>query len=203
MQGTKGFVSFVRAYSKHEASYIFRIKDLNLVGVAVSFGLLRLPKMPELKGRDLKDEAVWEDVALDVRPFAVILRGKLRHYTKTDFLFQWDTYAFAEKNREKQRMGEVKDKAKLETEKKQERANRRSLMEKNVAWSNEHARKERREERREKKGRKRAWVKNTEPGRSLQEEGDDDLEMAVEERVAKKVRRGEVQAEEFERMFET
>lgn len=63
-QGTKGFVSFVRAYSKHEASYIFRIKDLDLVGVAASFGLARLPKMPEMKGRpEVKD---WEDADIDV-----------------------------------------------------------------------------------------------------------------------------------------
>lgn len=56
-------MSFVRAYSKHEASYIFRIKDLDLVGVAKSFGLLRLPKMPELKD-NARDG--WEDAELDV-----------------------------------------------------------------------------------------------------------------------------------------
>ena len=63
-QAVKAFVSFVRAYSKHEASYIFRIKDLDLIGVAKSFGLLRLPRMPELKDRD---KSGWEDAELDVR----------------------------------------------------------------------------------------------------------------------------------------
>src|ERR1700761_3329906 len=43
IKGTKAFVSFVQAYSKHEASYIFRLKELDLIGVARSFGLLRLP----------------------------------------------------------------------------------------------------------------------------------------------------------------
>jgi len=62
-QAIKAFVSFVRAYSKHEASYIFRIKDLDLVGVARSFGLLRLPRMPELK--DVNRER-WEDADIDV-----------------------------------------------------------------------------------------------------------------------------------------
>jgi ATP-dependent RNA helicase DDX55/SPB4 len=62
-QATTAFVSFVRAYTKHEASYIFRIKDLDLVGVAKSFGLLRLPKMPELKG---KDKMSWQDAEVDV-----------------------------------------------------------------------------------------------------------------------------------------
>ena len=62
----KAFVSFVQAYSKHEASYIFRVKDLDLVGVAKSFGLLRLPKMPELKSVDLEG---WEDAEVSVDVF--------------------------------------------------------------------------------------------------------------------------------------
>lgn len=45
----KAFVSFLRAYSKHEASYIFRLKDLDLGGVAENFGLLRMPGGPEVK----------------------------------------------------------------------------------------------------------------------------------------------------------
>lgn len=61
-QGTKAFVSFARAYSKHEASYIFRIKDLDLVKLARSFGLLKLPKMPEMKGK----EDQWEVIEVDV-----------------------------------------------------------------------------------------------------------------------------------------
>jgi ATP-dependent RNA helicase DDX55/SPB4 len=66
-QGTKAFVSFVRAYSKHEASYIFRVKDLDLIGVATSFGLLRLPKMPEMKDCDSQKSA-WVDFDIDVSP---------------------------------------------------------------------------------------------------------------------------------------
>jgi len=54
----KCFVSFVRAYSKHEASYIFRLKDLDLLGTAKSFGLLRLPRMPELKSSSRDG---WQD----------------------------------------------------------------------------------------------------------------------------------------------
>ena len=61
-KATKGFVSFVRAYSKHEASYVFQIKNLDLVGVAKAYGLLKLPKMPELKGK-LNG---WVDAEVDV-----------------------------------------------------------------------------------------------------------------------------------------
>lgn len=48
-QAAKAFVSTIRAYSKHEASYIFRLKALDMFGMGISYGLLRLPKMPEVK----------------------------------------------------------------------------------------------------------------------------------------------------------
>ena len=63
MQGAEAFVSFIKAYSKHEAAYIFRLKKLDLIGVAQSFGLLRLPRMPELK--DMSRDG-WEDADIDV-----------------------------------------------------------------------------------------------------------------------------------------
>ncbi|KAG9046513.1 ATP-dependent rRNA helicase spb4 [Tulasnella sp. UAMH 9824] len=62
-KGIIAFVSFVRAYSKHEAAYIFRLQDLDLVAVASSFGLIKLPIMPELKGAGRKDG--WESVDYD------------------------------------------------------------------------------------------------------------------------------------------
>jgi len=63
LQAARAFVSFARAYSKHEASYIFRIKDLDLLGTAKSFGLLRLPKMPELQKISKNN---WTDAIVDV-----------------------------------------------------------------------------------------------------------------------------------------
>ena len=60
----KAFVSFIRAYSKHEASYIFRLKSLDFVGIAESYGLLRLPRMPELK--DI-EKSKWHDADIEVR----------------------------------------------------------------------------------------------------------------------------------------
>ncbi|PWZ00287.1 DEAD-domain-containing protein [Testicularia cyperi] len=47
--GVRAFVSYVRAYSKHEMGYIFSLGSLDLYGMAHSYALLRLPKMPELK----------------------------------------------------------------------------------------------------------------------------------------------------------
>lgn len=48
-KGTRAFVSHIKAYTKHECSLLLRVKDLDLGRVASSYGLLRLPKMPEMK----------------------------------------------------------------------------------------------------------------------------------------------------------
>jgi ATP-dependent RNA helicase DDX55/SPB4 len=77
LQAMKAFVSFVRAYCKHEASYIFRIKDLDLVGVAKSFGLLRLPRMPELQN---VDKVGWVDAILNVRFFFLLFSVCIYHF---------------------------------------------------------------------------------------------------------------------------
>ena len=45
----RGFVSWVKAYSKHQASSIFRVTDLDWEDLGRAWGLLQLPKMPELK----------------------------------------------------------------------------------------------------------------------------------------------------------
>ena len=60
----RGFVSWVKAYSKHQASSIFRINDLDWMQLGHAWGLLRLPIMPELKkwdgDRDLGQSIHWD-----------------------------------------------------------------------------------------------------------------------------------------------
>ncbi|XP_054613515.1 ATP-dependent RNA helicase DDX55 isoform X1 [Dunckerocampus dactyliophorus] len=82
----RAFVSYVQAYGKHECSLIFRVKgetphvlhhgsrngtpegsapfflDLDFASVARGFALLRLPKMPELRGKTFPD---FQEVAVD------------------------------------------------------------------------------------------------------------------------------------------
>lgn len=48
-KGKVAFVSYIRTYTKHDCSHIFRINELNYVKLAQGFGLLHLPKMPEIK----------------------------------------------------------------------------------------------------------------------------------------------------------
>jgi ATP-dependent RNA helicase DDX55/SPB4 len=69
-RATMAFVSSVRAYATHEAAYIFRVRDLDLAGLACAYGLLRLPAMPELRGAAREG---WADAELDVRAPLVCL----------------------------------------------------------------------------------------------------------------------------------
>lgn len=73
----KAFVSWVRSYSKHQASSIFRMDDLDWDDLARGWALLRLPKMPELKK--------WQGDRFMVKDI------------------DWDNYGYKDKRREKQR----------------------------------------------------------------------------------------------------
>jgi ATP-dependent RNA helicase DDX55/SPB4 len=60
----KAFPSYVQAYLKHQATFIFQISELDIAAVEYSWGLLKLLRMPELKSRQL----VWEPPSIDVTP---------------------------------------------------------------------------------------------------------------------------------------
>lgn len=49
--GTRAFVSHIESYAKHDCHLICSLDDLNVVGLANSYALLRLPKMRELSSR--------------------------------------------------------------------------------------------------------------------------------------------------------
>ena len=61
----KAFPSYIQAYSKHQASFIFRVSELDIPAVAYSWGLLKIPRMPELKSR----EFTWDAPAINVFSF--------------------------------------------------------------------------------------------------------------------------------------
>ncbi|KAL8816480.1 MAG: hypothetical protein Q9223_004521 [Gallowayella weberi] len=141
----RGFVSWIKAYSKHQASSIFRISDLNWEDLGHAWGLLKLPKMPELKK--------WEgDATLGVK-------------------LNFNTYAYKDKKREGLRLEQAQQKrddilprpsAKDGAKKGEKRA-----------WSLKVEAKDERERRREKKRTKReagAWGKMTSAERLKQRE---------------------------------
>jgi ATP-dependent RNA helicase DDX55/SPB4 len=210
-------VSFVRAYSKHEASYIFRVKDLDLIGISKSFGLLRLPKMPELKD---KARDGWDDAEVDVS--ASFVSGEEE---PTYFFFlarvQWDNYAYADKAQEVKRLAAGAAAATARADEKEKRsAERAEKKQQNSAWSNQVSRKEGKDKRREKKDRKKKWLKGQMSINEVAAGGDQNLkrartptteadegsgdewdELAREERMAKKVRRGNVSQGAFDEQF--
>ena len=61
----QSFVSYLRFYKNHQCNAIFQFSALDLVDLAKSFGLLTLPKCPELKGKDVTGFTQfpgWRDV---------------------------------------------------------------------------------------------------------------------------------------------
>lgn len=54
-RANRAFVSYIKSYAKHECSLILRVKDLPLGKLAIGFGLLKLPKMPEIKSTVVTD----------------------------------------------------------------------------------------------------------------------------------------------------
>lgn len=126
-KGQRAFVSWVKAYSKHQASSIFRVTDLDWTELGNAWGLVRLPKMPELKG--------WEgDKTLGVQ-------------------LDMSTYAYADKVREKARLVAQEEARNAEPwQPSEEQVRRRKERE---AWSHKHDRQDEKEVKREKKKRKR------------------------------------------------
>jgi ATP-dependent RNA helicase DDX55/SPB4 len=122
----RGFVSWVRAYSKHTASSIFRVVDLDWTELGNAWGLLKLPSMPELKK--------WEgDRGLGVT---------------MDFA----TYAYKDKVREQQRLIEQTE---YEATKAEGKKRYVTEDKKASAWTQQKDAKALKEQRREKKTAKR------------------------------------------------
>ncbi|CAG8534292.1 11972_t:CDS:2 [Dentiscutata erythropus] len=180
-KGTKAFVSYVRSYSKHEANYIFRLRDLDLGKVAKGYCLLKLPKMPELK--DIKIE--FEEASVNM-----------------------DEYRYANKAREQKRLSKLEsDKSKLNI---QQASHQKKVLK--GPWSEKIAAKQRRVERRIKRSKKREYLKkrkaeeingssdtiNKNKGVEIYSE-DEWEELQKEERLAKKLKKGIINQEEFER----
>lgn len=69
----RAFVSFVKSYAKHECSLILRVKDLPMGLLAKGFGLIRLPKMPELKNADISG---FEPVKMDYNSISYSEKSK-------------------------------------------------------------------------------------------------------------------------------
>lgn len=130
----KAFVSWVRSYSKHQASSIFRITELDWNDLAQGWALLRFPKMPEAKKYD----------------------RSLIQLPTTD----WGNYAYKDKKREKQRKETLDSKDETAaTQKTRSEDNKRRTT--SNAWSEKTEQKAGREVKRTKREAKRNYVRGT------------------------------------------
>jgi ATP-dependent RNA helicase DDX55/SPB4 len=156
-KGQRAFVSWVKAYSKHQASSIFRVADLDWTELGNAWGLVRLPKMPELKK--------WEgDKTLGVT-------------------INMAEYAYKDKAREKARRVAMEEEKNKEPYVPSEEAIRK--RKEREAWSHKHEQQDVKEARREKKRRKREaerLEKMTEEEKAKEKEVQDLLEQVRRKR---------------------
>ncbi|KAI8987686.1 P-loop containing nucleoside triphosphate hydrolase protein [Mycotypha africana] len=180
----KAFVSWARSYSKHEASYIFRIKDIDLCQLAMGFGLLKLPKMPELKTQLSSEGATNKFVEEEIN---------------------WDTFKYLDKQREAKRLRELKE---YQEKGPQQKANSHQPKKKSVAWSEKQEAQKRKQVRKEKKQAKKEYLKRKaeeeaeNKKRQMEEDVDEWEELAKEERMFKKVKKGKLDKDTFDEMFD-
>ncbi|KUI53163.1 ATP-dependent rRNA helicase spb-4 [Cytospora mali] len=152
----RAFPSFVRSYSEHRASSIFRVKDLDWYELAKQYGLVQLPRMPELKGTDI-DRSLGLNLDVKAIPYKDAAKEKKRQA------------GIAERQAAIEN-GEVA--AAIEK--------RLAARKRNVAWSGKTEKEEDRRKRREKKDKKREAAKLA----NLTEKEKED-QRALEELLAK------------------
>lgn len=165
----KAFVSWVRSYGAHQATSIFRAADLDWTDLGHAWGLLRLPRMPELKNWE-GDKLLGQQV-------------------------DWDNFAYKDKAREQARLQALEDEKNGAAEERAAEAKRKRKN--NSAWSGKHEQEGVREERREKRRKKREAEKManmTDDDKVKKAELDDLISQVRAQNKAK----AEAKADEFE-----
>ena len=165
----RAFVSWVRSYGAHQATSIFKASDLDWTDLGNAWGLLRLPRMPELKNWD-GDKTLGQEV-------------------------DWDNYAYKDKAREQARLQAIEDEKNGVNEEKAEEVKRKRKN--NSAWSGKHEKEGVREERREKRRKKRDFEK-TAKMTDDDKEKKAELDVLIQQVRAQNKVKDKIKEEEFE-----
>lgn len=192
-------VSYLRAYGKHEARFIFTMKDLvsDVRPLARSWGGVRLPRMSELKDErrqsegSKEDQEGWLDGKVDLMTWGY--KEPARETARLAKLSNEE-----KKRKEKSIIDDDNDALSSDDEDKGKGASRRKKMrgaddQHEEAWSNQKKRKERKDERKEKRLRKKKAINSArlaaaaEAEKKQQEEESDGF--SEDEREFKKQRR--------------
>ncbi|XP_020081970.1 DEAD-box ATP-dependent RNA helicase 18 isoform X1 [Ananas comosus] len=154
-KGLKAFVSYIRAYKEHQCSYIFRWKELEIGKLAMGYGLLQIPSMPEVKHHSLSvDEFSPVD---DIDVMQIKYKDKAREKQRQKTLQRKEPDAFHGPKTER---------------------NKKPDLEKAAAIT------------RKKTGRQRRATQTKE----------DDEELEQEYRLLKKLKRGAIDEDEYEKL---
>ncbi|KAB5586135.1 P-loop containing nucleoside triphosphate hydrolase protein [Coniochaeta sp. 2T2.1] len=157
LNGTRAFVSWVRSYIEHRANSIFRVQDLDWVDLAHGWGLLELPKMPELRGLDID-----RSLGLGIVTEEVAFKDKLREQKRQAELAEWKA----------KKAASAGDGTRAEQEEQKRK--------RNAAWSVKHEKEDTKVERREKK-RRRKEAERQGTMTEIEKEEQKKLEQMIEE----------------------
>ncbi|GLH01659.1 Probable ATP-dependent RNA helicase DDX55 homolog [Gryllus bimaculatus] len=128
-KGMRAFVSYVQAYAKHECNIILRLRDLNFGKLASGFGLIKLPKMPELKNKNITD---FEEEKIDFNsiPYREKQREEVRQQKLNVFrdTGSWPTKGQKRKRKQTEPWSETKKNKQERKERRKERKERKNAM---------------------------------------------------------------------------
>ncbi|SCU78012.1 LAFA_0A04434g1_1 [Lachancea sp. 'fantastica'] len=149
--GVRAYVGFIRYYTKHSASSIFRLQTLDYIGLAKLYGLIRLPRMPEIT-KNLKNDMMPADGWLIEPPIDL------------------DNFAYANPQMERSRLEELKKGKETDAKKKL----KSELKKKNSSWSNKTTAKDSKGERKTKLALKRKAIEEKIAQEDQQNEGEEE-----------------------------
>lgn len=177
----RAFVSWARSYIEHQASSIFRVADLDWLDLAKGWGLLELPKMPELKGRNID-----RSLGLGIDTEAIAFRHNQREKKRLAELEKWKAEKASRAAADAVANGDGAAGAKRK---------------KNEAWSAKHEQEDVKLARREKKRRKREAQRQntmTEKEREEQKKLEELIEQVRKQNMAKTTKASAGSGDEFE-----
>ncbi|XP_075983956.1 putative ATP-dependent RNA helicase DDX55 homolog [Anticarsia gemmatalis] len=129
-KGQRAFVSHMRAYTKHECNLLLQFKELPLGHIATSYGLLKLPLMPEIK-QEHKDQFIGSKDQIDFN--SIPYKDKQKETSRLQKLQEYKkTGVWPSKKKKKMMQSQPWEQAKQNKEdRKQKRKKRKELKAQN------------------------------------------------------------------------
>ena len=169
----RSFLSLVRYYMKHSATSIFRLDSLDLFALAKSFGVLKMPRMPELKNKEIPNEG-WLTDAFDIDHDLKYKDSKAE--------------AVRLQKLEERIAKKIENEQRKDRESKSGKTNQDVVVNKNTAWSGKIERKQTAQLRREKRQLRAIFKKSKEPEVDSDDNTQQDWKEIISERKAKKAK---------------